>query len=381
MLPGLLGCGPRSEIPTRASKTEANMRVALIAPTYERVPPAAYGGTEQIVALLADGLVARGHDVTLFATGDSQTSARLRSIAPHPYRYGDPSGPMHAEYVQLANAQSAFLAAAEGEFDLLHNHAMVEGLALAAFSRTPVLTTCHNPYAPETASIWDAYPWFHHAISWASDVTFPERGRLPPIHHGIDVASFPFSPRGSGYLVFLGRFSPAKGAATAIDAALGAGRTLLLAGKVDQHDADYFAREIEPRIDGQRIRYVGEVDGPAKRELLGGADAVLFPIDWDEPFGLVIVEALSCGTPIIGLRRASVPELVEDGVTGFVVEHADRLVEAIGRIGEIDRAACRRDAERRFTVPRMVADYERTYARVAASSPSLPIRTPEGSVA
>jgi glycosyltransferase involved in cell wall biosynthesis len=357
------------------------MRLALIAPTYERVPPSTYGGTEQVVSLLADELVRRGHDVTLFATGDSRTAARLRSVADHPFRYGDPNGPMHAEYVQLANVQAAFLAAAEGEFDVVHNHAMIEGLALAAFSETPVLTTCHNPYAPETEPIWAAYPWFHHALSWASDLTFPERGRLPPIHHGIDVASFPFSPRGDGYLVFLGRFSPAKGAANAIEAARRAGRTLLLAGKVDRYDADYYAREIEPQIDGDRIRYVGEVDGPEKRELLGGADALLFPIDWDEPFGLVMVESLACGTPIIGTRRASVPELVEDGVTGFVVNDTEGMVDAIGRIGEIDRRACRRDAERRFTVERMTADYERTYARILSASPAPTIRAREGSVA
>ncbi|HEY7737065.1 MAG TPA: glycosyltransferase family 4 protein [Candidatus Limnocylindrales bacterium] len=357
------------------------MRIALLAPTYERVPPATYGGTEQIVAVLADELVARGHAVTLFATGDSDTAAHLRSITPRPFRYGDPDGPMHAEYVHLANAQAAFLAAADGEFDIVHNHAMVEGLALAAFSTTPVLTTCHNPYAPETEPIWAAYPWFHHALSWAGDATFPEHGRLPPIHHGIDVASFPFSDRGDGYLVFLGRFSPAKGAATAIEAARRSGRKLLLAGKIDRHDEAHFTSEIQPRIDGDHVRYVGEVDADAKRRLLAGADAVLFPIDWDEPFGLVVVEALASGTPVIGFRRASVPELVEDGVTGFVVADEDGMVDAIERLGSIDRRACRRDAERRFTVRRMTDDYERTYARVAASQPTRPIRAREESLA
>jgi glycosyltransferase involved in cell wall biosynthesis len=357
------------------------MRLALIAPTYERVPPVTYGGTELVVALLADALVARGHDVTMFATGDSLTNARLRSIADHPYRYGDPDGLRHAEYVQLANVQAAFLAATETDFDVIHNHAIVEGLTLAAFSRTPVLTTNHLAYVPETEPIWAAYPWYHNALSWASDATFPERGRLPPIHHGLDIASFPFSAQGDGYLVFLGRFSPDKGAAAAIDAAMHAGRRLLIAGKVDQHDAAYFASEIKPRIDGQRVRYVGEVDPEAKRLLLGGADALLFPIDWDEPFGLVMIEALACGTPVIGTRKASVPEVVEDGVSGFVVDDPAALPDAIRRVAEIDRRACRIAAERRFTVARMTADYERTYARVAAGSPWQPIRTLEGSVA
>jgi glycosyltransferase involved in cell wall biosynthesis len=289
---------------------------------------------------------------------------------------------MHAEYVQLANVQAAFLAAAEGTFDIVHNHAMVEGLAFAAFSTTPVLTTCHNPYAPETEAIWQAYPWYHHAMSWASHATFPEPGRLPPIHHGIDVASFPFSDRPpadppGGYLLFLGRFSPTKGAATAIEAARRSGRTLLLAGKVDRHDEAHYTTEIEPRIDGDRIRYMGEVDGDEKRRLLAGADALLFPIDWDEPFGLVIVESLATGTPVIGFRRASVPELIEDGVTGFVVGDEDGMVDAIGRLGSIDRRACRRDAERRFTAQRMTDDYERAYAQVASSSPTKRIRARE----
>ena len=196
------------------------MRIAQLAPTYERVPPAAYGGTEHIVHLLTEELVRRGHDVTLYATGDSLTAARLRSVTPQPVRYGDWSdGLRHAEYFQLANVQACFIDAAAGAFDIVHNHAGLEGLAFAATSRTPVLTTNHNPFVPEVQSIWDAYPWAHHAVSQASAATFPSRGALPPIHHGIDVESFPFGERPEGYLLFLGRFSPEKGAARAIAAA------------------------------------------------------------------------------------------------------------------------------------------------------------------
>jgi glycosyltransferase involved in cell wall biosynthesis len=341
------------------------MRIAQLAPTYERVPPAAYGGTEHIVHLLTEELVRRGHDVTLYATGNSQTAARLRSVTPQPVRYGDWSdGLRHAEHLHLANVQACFIDAAKGDFDIVHNHAGLEGLALAATSRTPVLTTNHNPFVPEIQSIWDAYPWAHHAVSQASAATFPSRGALPPIHHGIDVESFPFGERPDGYLLFLGRFSPEKGAARAIAASRATGRRLILAGKVDTADAAHFLNDVEPAIDGDQIRYVGEADASAKRELLSKADALLFPIDWNEPFGLVMIEALSCGTPVIGLRRASVPEVIDDGVTGFVVEDVDSMAAAIGRLDEIDRHVCRQQAEARFGVGRMVDDYERHYETV-----------------
>ena len=343
------------------------MRIAQIAPTYERVPPRTYGGTELIVHLVTEELVARGHDVTLFATGDSVTRARLRSVTPEPQRYGEPSadGIAHAEYAHLANAQAAFLAAAADEFDLVHSHAGIEGLVLASTSRTPVVATMHNPFVPMTQPVWDAYPWWHHAVSAASARTFPTRGALAPILHGIDVASFTPRPQGGdGYLLFLGRFSPAKGADRAIEAARRAGRRLLLAGKVDPADADHVRDRIEPSLDGEQIRYVGEADSETKRTLLAGADALLFPIDWNEPFGLVMVEALASGTPVIGFDRASVPEVVEHGRTGFVVDDVDGMVDAIGRLAEIDRRACRAAAEQRFTVRRMVDDIEAMYRRV-----------------
>jgi glycosyltransferase involved in cell wall biosynthesis len=260
---------------------------------------------------------------------------------------------------------AAFLAADAGEFDLVHNHAGIEGLVLAATSRTPVITTTHNPWVEATRPVWDAYPWFHHAVSRASAATFPARGALPPIHHGIDVESYAFADHPSdGPLLFLGRFSPMKGADRAIDAALGAGRRLILAGKIDARDEAFVAERILPRIDGDRIRYVGEADFETKRQLLAEASALLFPIAWDEPFGLVMVEALSAGTPVIGFRCASVPEVIEHGRTGFVVDDVEGMVEAIGRIGEISRRACRAEAEERFTVARMVDDVEAMYRSV-----------------
>jgi glycosyltransferase involved in cell wall biosynthesis len=298
------------------------------------------------------------------------TKAQLRSITPVPLRYGETTddGLRHAEYLQLANAQACFLAERRGEFDLVHNHAGLEGMVLSDASRTPVISTQHNPFVARTQPIWDAHRWFHHAVSAASAATFPRRGALPPIHHGIDVASFDVGEP-EGYLLFLGRFSPFKGADRAIEAARQAGRRLILAGKIDTNDADHVRKAIEPSIDGDEIRYVGEVDAETKRRLLARADALLFPIEWDEPFGLVMIEALASATPVIGFRRASVPEIVEDGRTGFVVDDVATMVDAIGRLGEIDRLACRRAAERRFTVERMVDDVEAMYGTVLGSIP------------
>jgi glycosyltransferase involved in cell wall biosynthesis len=348
------------------------MRIAQLAPTYERVPPSAYGGTELVVHLITEELVRRGHDVTLYASGDSVTSATLRSVTRRAVRYGGPiDGIRHAEYLQLANAQACFLDAASGAFDVVHNHAGIEGLVLGAGSRTPVLTTNHNPFVPQTQPIWDAYPWAHHALSAASARTFPSQGALPPIHHGIDVQSYPFGEEAEGYLMFMGRFSREKGAARAIEAASRAGRRLILAGKVDAADADHFASDIEPQIDGDRIRFVGEADATLKRRLLAGADALLFPIDWDEPFGLVMIEALACGTPVIGTRRGSVPEVVEDGVTGFVVDDPTAMADAIRTLGQIDRRACRTAAEHRFDVSRMVDDYERHFSTLIESATAV----------
>jgi glycosyltransferase involved in cell wall biosynthesis len=345
------------------------LRIAQLSPTYETVPPPAYGGTELVVSLITEELVRRGHDLTLFATGDSTTAARLVSVTDQPYRYGEGSQVRHPEWIHMANAQACFRAAAEGAFDVVHNHAGVEGMILGATSATPVLTTNHLAFAPETQPVWDAFPWYHNAASASSGSTFPGRGQLAPIHHGLDVESFPFRDRSDGYLLFLGRFSPDKGPDVAIEVAERTGRRLLLAGKIDAIDEAFYAEAVEPALDGDRIRFIGEADAEEKRRLLGGADALLFPIRWDEPFGLVMIEAMACGTPVIGFRRASVPEVIDPGTTGFVVDDADTMVDAVGHIGLIDRRRCRDEAERRFSVRRMVDDYERAYEAVIERGP------------
>jgi glycosyltransferase involved in cell wall biosynthesis len=353
------------------------LRIAQLAPTYERVPPHTYGGTELVVSLVTEGLIRRGHDVTLYATRDSLTDARLAGPIDHRYRYGaDDDGVRHAEHAHLANVQAAFRDAVDGRFDLIQNHAGLEGVALAAWSRTPVLTTTHNAWTDVGAAIWDAYPWAHHQLSAAQASAFPDRGRLAPIHHGIDIANY--TPRitpseEDAPLVFLGRFSPAKGADTAVAVARRTGRRLLLAGKVDQADRPWFETHIAPLVDGGRIRVVGEVDGPAKARLLAEAAALLFPIAWDEPFGLVVVEALAAGTPVIGMRRASVPELVDHAETGFVVDDAEGMAQAVAQLDVIDRGHCRRVAERRFGVDRMLDELEDRMGEAIDRGPTRPI--------
>ena len=301
------------------------MRIAQLAPTYERVPPAAYGGTEHIVHLVTEELVRRGHDVTLYATGDSETAARLRSVTPQPVRYGDSTdGLRHAEYLQLANAQACFVDAAKGAFDIVHNHAGVEGLALAATSRTPVLTTNHNPFIAAGPVDLGRLPVGPPRASRGErrDVSEPRRAAADP-------------PRDRR------RELPVRGTAGRLPAVprpllagegrrpgdlprARAGRRLILAGKVDtRRRGSLRRRRSSPGSTATRSATSARPTTTAKRELLAGADALLFPIDWDEPFGLVMVEALSSGTPVIGLRRASVPEVVEDGVTGFVVDDVD----------------------------------------------------------
>ncbi|HEY6058855.1 MAG TPA: glycosyltransferase family 4 protein, partial [Candidatus Limnocylindrales bacterium] len=333
------------------------MRIAELAPIYERVPPAAYGGTELIVHLLTEELVRRGHDVTLFATGDSRTSARLVSVTASAMRYGV-AGPVdHPEHVQLANVQACYRAAEAGTFDLVHNHAGVEGMVLAATSSTPTLTTTHTPFEPVLGPVWEAYPWAHHAVSASSALTFPARGSMPPIHHGIPVSSFPFGERGEGYLLFLGRFSPRKGPGTAIEVARRSGRRLILAGKVDAVDRAYFESTILPHVDGDRIRFVGEADSVTKTWLLAGADAMLFPITWDEPFGIVMIEALACGTPVIAFRQGSVPEILENGTTGYIVDDVDGITDALRFVPLVSRRRCRVVAEERFDVSRMTDRY------------------------
>jgi glycosyltransferase involved in cell wall biosynthesis len=333
----------------------------VLASIAHSVPPRSYGPWEQVASTLTEGLVARGHDVTLFATADSTTSARLQAEAPAGYEE-DPD--VDAKVSEALHIAAVFERA--DEFDVISNQFDFLPLAFSRLVRTPVVTTVHGFSSERIVPVYRAYDDIVHYVSISDSDRHPSLHYAATIHHGIELEYFSVGSGDGGYLLFLGRIHPDKGTATAIDVAARAGVPLVIAGVVQ--DEDYFADEVAPRIDGTSVTFVGPV-GPAERDrLLGGAVALLHLIDFDEPFGLSVVESLATGTPVIANARGSMPELLDDGVTGFLVQGSDDAVAAVGRLDRLDRAVCRRTAETRFSAERMVADYEALFARVAASS-------------
>ena len=333
----------------------------MLASIAHSVPPRSYGPWEQVASTLTEGLVARGHDVTLFATADSTTSARLHAEAPAGYEE-DPD--VDAKVSEALHIAAVFERA--DEFDVISNQFDFLPLAFSRLVRTPVVTTVHGFSSERIVPVYRAYDDIAHYVSISDSDRHPSLHYAATIHHGIELECFSVGSGDGGYLLFLGRIHPDKGTATAIDVAARAGVPLVIAGVVQ--DEDYFADEVAPRIDGTSVTFVGSV-GPAERDrLLGGAMALLHLIDFDEPFGLSVVESLATGTPVIANARGSMPELLDDGVTGFLVRGADDAVAAVGRLDRLDRAVCRSTARTRFSAERMVADYEALFARVAAPS-------------
>ena len=333
----------------------------MLASIAHSVPPRSYGPWEQVASTLTEGLVARGHDVTLFATADSATSAHLHAEAPAGYEE-DPD--VDAKVSEALHIAAVFERA--DEFDVISNQFDFLPLAFSRLVRTPVVTTVHGFSSERIVPVYRAYDDIAHYVSISDSDRHPSLHYAATIHHGIELERFSVGAGDGGYLLFLGRIHPDKGTATAIDVAARAGVPLVIAGVVQ--DEDYFADEVAPRIDGTSVTFVGPV-GPAERDrLLGGAMALLHLIDFDEPFGLSVVESLATGTPVIANARGSMPELLDDGVTGFLVRGADDAVAAVGRLDRLDRAVCRRTAQTRFSAERMVADYEALFARVAAAS-------------
>jgi glycosyltransferase involved in cell wall biosynthesis len=356
------------------------MKILQIAPLWESVPPSAYGGTEAVVHLLVEGLVRWGHEVTLCASGDSQTSARLQACYPHSLRTANG---IQVKSVYSWQHSALALRDARG-YDIIHNHAGEEVMALSHLvPDVPMLTTMHCLITPDTKFIWDLYTGYYNTISWGERRCMPETGGTfaGVVHNGIDVGSFPFKAEKEDYLLFLARISPEKGPSIAIEVARRTGKRLVMAGKVDDQDYNFFLSTVAPLIDGDRIRYVGEADATMKRELYRDASCVLTPIIWDEPFGLVLAEAQACGTPIITLNRGAAPEVVRHGVTGFVVDSTEEMAEATLHVREIDPSACRLHVERNFDSPVMVSNYLRTYEAIldgtvlAGEKPSAPAPT------
>ena len=336
----------------------------MLASIAHRVPPRSYGPWEQVAATIAEGLVARGHDVTLFATADSVTSARLHAEAPAGY---EEDGSVDAKVYEALHIAAVFERA--DEFDVISNQFDFLPLVFSRLTSTPVVTTIHGFSSERILPVYRAYDDVAHYVAISEADRRPDLTYAATIHHGIDAAAFHLGDGDGGYLLFLGRIHPDKGTATAIEVARRAGLPLVIAGVVQ--DAEYHRREVEPYVDGTHVTYVGPV-GPAERDrLLGGARALLHLIAFDEPFGLSVVEAMAAGTPVVAYPRGSMPEIVRPGVSGFLVDGVAEAVAAVAEVGALDRAACRADAVARFSSDRMVDDYELLFRRVVADHVSL----------
>jgi glycosyltransferase involved in cell wall biosynthesis len=345
------------------------LRIAMLAPPWIPIPPPAYGGVEQVIDLLSAELTRRGHQVTLFAPPGSASAAQVRHVLEDP----------HPDEIQMSiydadHVASAFDGIQEtGAYDIVHDHSGFTALAFANRLSTPLAQTLHGPFTPETSAFYRR----HGRKGWAIAISRYQAEQAPPelrvadvVYNPLVVDDFPFSESHDGYLLWLGRLNDDKGPQRAIAAARRADMPLVLAGPVQPGQQEFFGREVEPHIDGGRVRFVGEVGGEQKNELLARAAALLMPIRWAEPFGLVMTEAMACGTPVIAFPEGSAPEVVEDGATGFLVDDEEQMAAAIRRLPEIDPAHCRERVRERFDIGAIGEAYERAYERVLESASS-----------
>ena len=344
---------------SRMTLANARLKIAQVAPLFESVPPQGYGGTERVVSYLTEALVDAGHEVTLFASGDSVTSARLVPIVERSLRL-DRRKPDWLVWHTLMLEQ-VFAAAAQ--FDVIHFHVDFLHFPLARRCPTPSLTTLHG-----RLDLPDLAPLYQHfsdqplvSISKSQREALPEANFRATVHHGLPESLHQFQPKPGDYFAFLGRISPEKRVDRAIEIAIACNVPLHIAAKVDDVDRVYFQTRIEPMLDHPLVHYRGEIDEAGKGAFLGGARALLFPIDWPEPFGLVMIEAFACGTPVVAYAGGSVEEVMEPGVTGFVVTNQQEAIAAARGIAAIDRRLCRDVFERRYTAARMAEDYVRIY--------------------
>lgn len=338
------------------------MKIAQVAPLFESVPPKAYGGTERVVSYLTEELVRQGHEVTLFASGDSATSARLippvaQSIRP---------GGVHHSWLAYHVMQMDMVEELASSFDVIHFHTDYLHFPILKRLPTPHVTTLHGRLdLPELLPLYrhfDKVPLI--SISDNQRSPLPWADWRATVYHGLPAGLYPFEAECGDYFVFIGRISPEKRVDRAIEIARRCDTPLYIGAKIDEADTPYFNECIKPLLRDPRVQFIGEVGEREKRELLGHARALLFPIDWPEPFGLVMIEAFSCGTPVVAYPHGSVPEIMEDGVTGFVVSNQEEAVRAARNIRTLDRRRCRETFERRFTVERMAENYLQAYRRV-----------------
>jgi glycosyltransferase involved in cell wall biosynthesis len=342
------------------------LRVAQIAPLYERVPPKLYGGSERVVSYITEELVKRGHDVTLFASGDSRTGARLAPGCTQALRlHGKPELGASLQLAMLAEVYDS-----RDRFDIIHSHIDYWTWPLARVTRMPTVSTMHGRL--DIADLRPVYDQFREAaivsISDSQRIPLPHMNWVGTVYHGLPRELLKFNDQPGKYLAFIGRISPEKRPDLAIEIANRSGIPLKIAAKVDAVDREYFEAKIKPIIKPPHIEYIGEINDAEKSDFLGGARALLFPIDWPEPFGLAMIEAMACGTPVIARPCGSVPEVLKPGVSGLYAAEIDELVAAVAKIDSISRAGCRNYFEERFTTEQMVDNYERVYQRVIGSS-------------
>jgi len=344
------------------------MRIAQVAPLYESVPPKLYGGTERVVSHLTDELVRQGHEVTLFASGDSITSAELVPACPRALRLNREC----RDSLVWHFAMLEMLAPRTSSFDIVHFHIDYLHFPLSRRLGIKRLTTLHGRLdIPDLRAIYDLAPDEPViSISDSQRAGLPHAHWIDTVYHGLPLDMLSLNDKPSGYLAFLGRISPEKGADEAIRIAVRAGMPLRIAAKVDRVDRDYFETTVRPLMDHPLVEFIGEINDRDKQEFLGNATAVLFPIDWPEPFGLVMIEAMACGTPVIAYDHGSVPEVIDDSVTGRIVRDLYSAVDAVKTIGRISRKACRNRFEERFSVSRMANDYVKVYKRIIQETES-----------
>jgi len=345
-------------VPNRQS-----LRIAQVAPLSESVPPKLYGGTERVVATLCDELVRQGHEVTLFASGDSRTSATLVALCPTALRLSASPDPLavHLHMIEQVAQRSA-------EFDIVHFHIAPLHFSVARRLEVPHVTTVHGrldlPVVAPLYSEFSDIPLV--SVSDVQRLPLPRLKWVSTIYHGLPGRDLSFHPEPGSYLAFLGRIAREKRPDRAIAIAKACGAPLKIAAKVDPADVGYFESEIKPLLDDPLVEFIGEISETEKGEFLGHARALLFPIDWPEPFGLVMIEALACGTPVVAFRGGSVGEVIEHGVTGFVVDDLDQAITAAGRVDALDRGVCRDAFDERFSATRMTDDYIQIYSRLVA---------------
>ena len=332
-------------------------RIAMLAPISWRVPPRHYGPWEWVTSLLTEGLVERGVDVTLFATGDSRTRAKLHAVCPRPYS-ADPE--IDAKVCECLHISEVFEHAEE--FDIIHNQFDFLPLTYSHLVTTPVVTTIHGFSSPKILPVYRKYNRRTHYVAISDADRNPDLDYIATIYHGIPIEEYPFCDESDNYLLFLGRIHPDKGTHMAIQVARRAGLPLVIAGIVQ--DEEYFQQMVAPHVDGVQVRYIGPVGMPEKGELLGHARALLHLINFDEPFGLSVVEAMACGTPVIAIDRGSMRELIHDEKTGFLVTDAEDALRGVRRIDTIDRRECRASVEKQFTQARMVEEYLQVYNKI-----------------